>query len=107
MEIELKEIVNYNKRVEKRSFLTDFYGEKKLEIPLSENVTLKGFIDKILFKTFHDKTYYAVFDYKTGSATLNLDYLEEGLYLQLPLYIYLINKSYFCWFLLSILITKL
>lgn len=93
LEIELKEIVNYNKRVEKRSFLTDFYGEKKLEIPLSENVTLKGFIDKILFKTFHDKTYYAVFDYKTGSATLNLDYLEEGLYLQLPLYIYLINKS--------------
>lgn len=93
LETELKEIVNYNKEVEKRSFLTDFYGEKKLEIPLSENATLKGFIDKILFKTFHDKTYYAVFDYKTGSATLNLDYLEEGLYLQLPLYIYLINKS--------------
>ena len=93
LETELKEIVDYNKRVEKRSFLSDFYGEKKLEILLSENATLKGFIDKILFKTFHDKTYYAVFDYKTGSATLNLDYLEEGLYLQLPLYIYLINKS--------------
>ena len=93
LETELKEIVDYNKRVEKRSFLSDFYGEKKLEILLSENATLKGFIDKILFKTFHDKTYYAVYDYKTGSATLNLDYLEEGLYLQLPLYIYLINKS--------------
>ena len=93
LETELKEIVNYNKQVEKRSFLTEFYGEKRLEIPLSEHVTLKGFIDKILFKTFHDKTYYAVFDYKTGSATLNLDYLEDGLYLQLPLYIYLINKS--------------
>ena len=93
LETELKEIVNYNKRQEKRSFLTEFYGEKRLEIPLSEHATLKGFIDKILFKTFHDKTYYAVFDYKTGSATLNLDYLEDGLYLQLPLYIYLINKS--------------
>ncbi len=93
LETELKEIVNYNKQVEKRSFLTEFYGEKRLEIPLSEHATLKGFIDKILFKTFHDKTYYAVFDYKTGSATLNLDYLEDGLYLQLPLYIYLINKS--------------
>ncbi len=93
LETELKEIVDYNKRVEKRSFLSDFYGEKKLEILLSENATLKGFIDKILFKTFHDKTYYAVYDYKTGSATLNLDYLKEGLYLQLPLYIYLINKS--------------
>ncbi len=93
LETELKEIVDYNKRVEKRSFLTEFYGEKRLEILLSENATLKGFIDKILFKTFHDKTYYAVFDYKTGSATLNLYYLEEGLYLQLPLYIYLINKS--------------
>ena len=93
LETELQEIVNYNKQVEKRSFLTEFYGEKRLEIPLSEHATLKGFIDKILFKTFHDKTYYAVFDYKTGNATLNLDYLEDGLYLQLPLYIYLINKS--------------
>ena len=93
LETELKETVNYNKQVEKRSFLTEFYGEKRLEIPLSEHATLKGFIDKILFKTFHDKTYYVVFDYKTGSATLNLDYLEDGLYLQLPLYIYLINKS--------------
>ena len=93
LETELKEIVNYNKQVEKRSFLTEFYGEKRLEIQLSEHATLKGFIDKILFKPFHDKTYYAVFDYKTGSATLNLDYLEDGLYLQLPLYIYLINKS--------------
>ena len=93
LETELQEIVNYNKQVEKRSFLTEFYGEKRLEIPLSEHATLKGFIDKILFKNFHNKTYYAVFDYKTGSATLNLDYLEDGLYLQLPLYIYLINKS--------------
>ena len=90
---ELEDIITYNKKMEKRSFLTDFYGEKRLEIPLSEKATLKGFIDKILFKTFHDKTYYAIFDYKTGSATLNLDYLDEGLYLQLPLYIYLINKS--------------
>ena len=93
LESELEKIVNYNKEVEKRSFLTEFYGEKRLEIPLGNHATLKGFIDKILFKTFHDKTYYAVFDYKTGSATLNLDYLDEGLYLQLPLYIYLINKS--------------
>ena len=93
LETELQEIINYNKQVEKRSFLTEFYGEKRLEIPLSEHATLKGFIDKILFKTFHDKTYYAVFDYKTGNATLNLDYLEDSLYLQLPLYIYLINKS--------------
>ena len=90
---ELEDIIAYNNKIEKRSFLTDFYGEKRLEIPLSKNATLKGFIDKILFKTFHDKTYYAVFDYKTGNATLNLDYLTEGLYLQLPLYIYLINKS--------------
>ena len=93
LEKELEYIVNYNKEMEKRSFLQDFYGEKRLEIPLSSKASLKGFIDKILFKEFHDKTYYAVFDYKTGSATLNLDYLSEGLYLQLPLYIYLINKS--------------
>ena len=90
---ELKDIIINNKELEKRSFLTEFYGERKLEIVLNKNAILKGFIDKILFKFFHDKTYYAVFDYKTGNATLNLDYLEDGLYLQLPLYIYLVNKS--------------
>ncbi len=90
---ELEFIVDNNKKMEKSSFLTEFYGEKRLEIPLNDHVTVKGFIDKILFKSFHNKTYYAVFDYKTGSATLNLDYLEDGLFLQLPLYVYLINRS--------------
>ena len=89
----LRFIVNTNKEREKRSFLTNFYGEKKLELKLSEEATLKGFIDKILYNHKNNCDYYAVFDYKTGSATLNLDYLEEGLFLQLPLYIYLINRS--------------
>lgn len=93
VEKELRYIINNNKKMEKRSFFDKFYGEKKITIELNDNATLKGFIDKILYKEFHDKTYYAVFDYKTGSATLNLDYIEDGLYLQLPLYIYLIEKS--------------
>ena len=89
----LRFIVNTNKEKEKRSFLTNFYGEKKLAIKLTEEATLKGFIDKILYNHKNNCDYYAVFDYKTGSATLNLDYLEAGLFLQLPLYIYLINRS--------------
>ncbi|HIS38761.1 MAG TPA: PD-(D/E)XK nuclease family protein [Candidatus Onthousia faecavium] len=90
---ELKFIINTNKEMEKKSFLTEFYGEKKIDIKLNSLVTLKGFIDKVLYKNKDGKDYYIVVDYKTGNVTLNLDYLKEGLYMQLPFYIYLITKG--------------
>ena len=67
--------------------------EQKIEIPLGDNVFLKGFIDKISFCELYGTNYYAIYDYKTGSVTLDLDHIKDGLYLQLPLYQVLLEKS--------------
>ncbi len=90
---ELAFIINYNHETEKKGMLHNFYGEKKLEVKLSDKVTLKGFIDKILYQTNNNITYYTIFDYKTGKVSLNLKYLNYGLFMQLPLYVFLITKS--------------
>lgn len=90
---ELAFIINYNQEMEKKGMLNNFYGEKKLEVKLSDEVTLKGFIDKILYQDHNNITYYTIFDYKTGKVSLNLKYLNYGLFMQLPLYIFLITKS--------------
>ena len=67
--------------------------EKRIELQLSDDIKIKGFIDKILLREKDGKTYYAIFDYKTGKISFNLDYLDYGLHLQLPIYAYLLEKS--------------
>lgn len=72
------------------------YLEKTLQIDCSkENITilLKGTIDKIMYYHNVSDTYYAVIDYKSGTFDTNLEKLEFGLNMQLPIYLYLIEKS--------------
>ena len=90
---ELRIIIAMNQEEEKTTFLTTPLLEERIVIPLMDDVSLKGFLDKILLKEFHGKTYYAIFDYKTGAISLNLDYLSYGLHMQLPLYVLLLEKS--------------
>ena len=47
--IEIDFIIDVNKEREQKSFLNCFYGEKKIDIKLNSLVTLKGFIDKVLY----------------------------------------------------------
>lgn len=89
---ELAFIVEEVKEQEKNTTLTKVYVEKKLSLA-GDKYLLKGFIDKILFCEKNGKTYYAFLDYKTGSVTLNFDYLAAGLHMQLPIYLYLIETS--------------
>ncbi len=67
--------------------------EQKLEVPLGDNVFLKGFIDKIAFCELYGKIHYVIYDYKTGSVTLDLTHIDDGLFLQLPLYQVLVEKG--------------
>lgn len=58
-----------------------------------------GIIDKLLYKEIKDEygnitTYISVIDYKTSNnVRINIDLIDYGLSLQLPIYIYLLNKT--------------
>ena len=41
----------------------------------------------------NDITYVSIIDYKTGNADINLNNIEFGLSLQLPVYLYLIKHT--------------
>lgn len=57
------------------------------------SVTFKGFVDKIMYEKEDDKTIVAIIDYKTGPMDVKLGYVPYGLYLQLPVYLYLAKNS--------------
>lgn len=78
--------------IKKQDDYTNFHNalyEKYIEIPKG-NDRFIGIVDKILLND--NKTLEAIIDYKTGNPSLELNYLEYGLGLQLPIYLYLINK---------------
>lgn len=93
LEEELLFIIETIKKQEETTLLSNALVEKKLQVRLTENICIKGFIDKILYMKKNNKTYYAFMDYKTGNIELNLDYLKSSLHLQLPIYLYLIEES--------------
>ena len=63
--------------------------EKKIDIDYGNNITFTGIIDKILYKEDNDRTYVTLIDYKTGNDDISLNYLNYGLNIQLPIYLYL------------------
>ncbi len=74
----------------------DTYLEKTVEVFLDKGilpVILKGTIDKIMYYTNVSDTFYAVIDYKSGSYDTDLKKISFGLNMQLPIYLYLIEKS--------------
>ena len=67
----------------------DYMYEKKIEVDYGNNVKFVGIIDKILYKEDYDKTYVTLVDYKTGNDDISLKYLDYGINIQLPIYLYL------------------
>lgn len=67
--------------------------EETLEfsLPKYKNVTFKGILDKIYWKEENGKTKLVIVDYKTGNPSSSLDNLKNGLNLQLPIYLYLLD----------------
>lgn len=90
---ELKYIIQIiNKQYTYTTFNKALY-EEEINIPLSENVTFKGIIDKLLYKEEGNQTLVAIIDYKTGNLKLNLNNIIYGLSLQLPVYLYLTHHQ--------------
>ncbi len=67
--------------------------EKEIIINLKNNINFKGFIDKIVYDTFDDTTLAAIIDYKTYVKEPSLKYINYGIGLQLPTYMYLAKQS--------------
>ena len=71
--------------------------EEKVHINLDneDNISTSfiGFIDKIIYNEDKGFKKIAIIDYKTGNVDLNLDNLEYGINMQLPIYIYLAKRS--------------
>lgn len=71
----------------------DMYFEKKIIVPISNDVRIEGNVDKIVVTTDGSKDYYSIIDYKTGSETFDKSELEFGLSMQLPTYALLLSQD--------------
>lgn len=93
---ELEFILAVLKKQEKHSKLRKYLFESELCVYFDQkdiNVTFKGLIDKVMYENINGEEILAVVDYKTGNPNITLDYLNYGLNIQLPIYLYLLKKS--------------
>ena len=89
---ELKKIIDVINYQHKLSGLTYLKLETDINLEIDNN-KFTGIIDKIMFKEKDNNTYITIIDYKTGHPSINMKNLKYGLDMQLPIYVYLVNKS--------------
>ena len=92
---EIKNLLEETKLEKTYSKLDKAMYEKRIDIEYDENTYFTGIIDKILYYEDKLNTYIALIDYKTGNDDISLKYLNEGLNIQLPIYLYLVSKLAF------------
>ena len=87
----LIEVLNKQERF---SNLKNIETEKFIKVPIKDNINFVGFIDKIVYNTINDITIAAIIDYKTYVKKPSLKYIDSGIGLQLPTYMYLSEYSF-------------
>ena len=87
-------LIEVLKKQEKFSNLKNIETEKFVKIPIKDNINFVGFIDKIVYNTINDITIAAIIDYKTYVKKPSLKYIDSGIGLQLPTYMYLSENSF-------------
>lgn len=87
----IKELINQIMIEKEYSSFDKAMYEKKIDIEYGDNVKFTGIIDKILYKEYGNNTYVSLIDYKTGNDDISLKYLNYGINIQLPIYLYLSN----------------
>lgn len=68
--------------------------EKFVSVKLKDNINFIGFIDKILYKELDNYIIASIIDYKTYVKNPDLSYMNSGIGLQLPTYMYLAKNAY-------------
>lgn len=78
----------------KYTSLDEYMLEKYVEVKKGKtlDVTFNGIIDKVILKRESDRCIMVLIDYKTYDANINLNYLDNGLYMQLPVYLFLASN---------------
>ena len=93
----LIEIISVVKEQHNNLLYKDLLLEEKIYINLDNkdniNTSFMGIIDKVIYNDDKGFKKIAIIDYKTGNVDLNLDNLEYGINMQLPIYIYLAKRS--------------
>lgn len=93
-----KDLQKLIETLKQKQLLTGYdkaYYEKKIEIPIRQDISVvfKGFIDKIMYYSNIEDTYFSIIDYKTGAIDTHIEPMKYGLHMQLPVYLYLIHYS--------------
>ena len=70
--------------------------EQKIYLDKSNDIkiTFSGIVDKVLYKEQNGIKYAIVIDYKTGNPSTSLSMIKDGINLQLPIYLYLLEEKY-------------
>lgn len=91
----LKQDIEIIKWQESHSQYNHHLTEKPIEIDKSKDIkiTFKGIIDKINYQKENTQINAIIIDYKTGNVSSTLDNINYGLNMQLPTYIYLVQKG--------------
>ena len=91
----LEFIINTIRKQDSHSMFNSVLTEQRINIDKSHklNINFLGFVDKIKYLEKDNKMYIAIIDYKTGELKTDLDNINYGLHLQLPVYIYLTKKG--------------
>ena len=90
----IKRVINVIIKQDSYSELNNILAEKKVKINLKNNINFIGFIDKICYNVYDDKVIAAIIDYKTYVKKPTLKYLNYGIDLQLPVYMYLAKNIF-------------
>lgn len=92
--IYLEAVCTYMKQEEADCGYSKIERELGFEMELSENISLVGKIDKILSKIEGDNLFVEIYDYKTGSLTIDVAGIEHGLNMQNLVYFLLVKDYY-------------
>ncbi len=93
-----KDLEELLKVIDKQKSYTKFdteYYEKELKVNIRDDIKVEfiGYIDKIMTYQKISDTYFSIVDYKTGNIDTHIEPMKYGLHMQLPIYLYLINKA--------------
>ena len=93
---DLEELLNVLQEQQAYTKFNQESYEKAISIKVRDDIAVEfiGFVDKIMYYQKVSDTYFSIVDYKTGKIDTNIEPMKYGLHMQLPIYLYLIEKSH-------------